>query len=164
MPLTQDEIAEVTESFNLIDIERKNRLTKDQLTSLFQDLKIKLNDQQRDVFIDGMLAYNQKGTLQNCINTISCIQDQDELGMLKICFRGIDKFCDRRLNVDQASLLSQVINKNMTKEELSGTLPPNQVKEFTFPMLAKTLLNITIPDTVDPYNGLSDKSSCCLLI
>ncbi|EAX90267.1 hypothetical protein TVAG_099550 [Trichomonas vaginalis G3] len=164
MPLTQEEINQVTESYRLLDPEQKNKLGKAQLTSLFNDLKLDLTDKQKDVIIDGMLACNQKANLQTCINTVSCLHDQDELGILKIAFRGLDQNCTRKLSLDQAVEITEVLKKQVTREQLSESLSGNTEKGFSFSKLAKVLLDITIPENVDPFSGIGEKSKCCLLI
>ncbi|EAY21929.1 hypothetical protein TVAG_249890 [Trichomonas vaginalis G3] len=163
MPLTNEEIVEVINSYNLLDIEKVNKLNRSQIVSLFQDLKIPLTDQQKDVIINGMLACNQKATLNNCINIISCLHDHDDLGILKICFRGIDQRRTRKVNLDQAVEISQVIGKPMTKEDLSKSIPSNISKEFTFSDLSKLILGINIPENADPFNGIEDRSACCYI-
>ena len=164
MPLSQEEVDEVTNSFNILDVDKKGYLDKQQILSLFSDLKIHLTDEQSTVVADGMLACRTKATMQACINTISLLHDEDELGFLKICFRGIDTLATRSVDMQQALKLSGLVGKQKNESDFQKYVTDSDHPTFSFSNLADVILDLNIPEDADPFNGMADQSACCLII
>lgn len=164
MPLSQDELEEVSKSFEILDVDKKGYLTKEQVHSLFTDLKINLPDRSSKMIIDGMMCGKNKATLSACSGAVALIHDQDELGILKICFRGIDKTFSGCLTSEEGSWIAEALEKNITAQDLKEKNNNEEDRSFTFAMLAKFILDIDLPADADPFNGVEKQSSCCLLI
>ena len=164
MPLSQDEINEVAQSFAILDVERKGFLNKRQVASLFTDLKINLTEDQSTVIVDGMFNGKKKADLSFCINVVSLLHDEDQLGFLKICFRGIDQQATRQVNLDQAIRISQLVGVPKEASDFSRYIIDERHPVLSFSNLADVILGITIPKNADPFNGMEDRSTCCLLI
>ena len=164
MPLSQAEIKEVEISFNILDVDKKGFLNKQQVNSLFNDLKINLSDEQSTVIIDGMFNGKTKADLPFCVNVVSMLHDEDELGFLKICFRGLDKLATRQLTLEQAVRLSEIVGNPKTSSDFSKYVTDQHYTALSFSNTADIILGIKIPENADPFNGMGENSTCCLLI
>lgn len=166
MPLNAEEIEKFNDLFSESDKKNNGYLPKEDVLPFFEKLGIKdnLSEKAQTTVVEGLSCRGEiKITKQILENFYTVIKDQDDLGLLKVCLRGMTEPKKLNISLTQAIELSTMLGIPKTKGELLG---PNEdeLKSFSFSNLADLFYEIKIPKESSQFDGFDISSKCCLLI
>ena len=164
MPLDLDFVADVEKRFSEVDQKSRGYITKEEILPLLDKLGIKenLSESAQSAVVEGLSCKDKiKVTKEVIVNFCTVIHDKDDLGLLKVCMRGVTVPGKPKVSIQQAMELSEMLGIPKTTAELQGN---SDDKTLTFPQLAEIFYNIEIPKEATQFDGMQLGSKCCLLI
>lgn len=167
MPLDPEEIEKFNKLFSEFDKNNNGYISKEEVLPFFEKLEIKdniLSIKAQSTIIEGLSCRGRVEITKSILeNFYTVIKDQDDLGFLKVCLRGMTEPKKLNINLEQAMELSTMLGIPKTKGELLG-LNEDETKYFSFSDLAYLLYEISIPKETNQYDDFKNSSKCCLLI
>lgn len=167
MPLDSVEIEKFNILFSEADKNNNGYLPKEDVLPFFEKLGIidNISEKSQATIIEGLSCRGEVKISKSILEDFyTIINDQDDIGLLKVCLRGMTEPKKLNINLAQAIELSTMLGVPKTKGELLGPNDDESKKSFSFSDLADLFYEINIPNDSNQFEGFDVTSKCCLLI
>ena len=171
MPLSPDDHQYIKTIFGNVDLAQKGYLTIEQVSQFLEQINIDLDSDFISIMSRGLTLNGKlKVTESMAGNFYMILKDEDLLGILKVGFRGCDSDQDSLISIEDSLYLVKVLGQNATAQDIDRAKKcilksqADEVKGYSFSVLAKGILQLAIPIDADPYSGVYNQSTCCYLI
>ncbi|OHS93994.1 hypothetical protein TRFO_11488 [Tritrichomonas foetus] len=164
MPLEPEEIEKINKIFEEVDVKKNGYIPKEDILALLDKLGIKdnLSEGAQKAVVEGLTCHDKVKVTNDIVeNFYTVIKDKDDLGLLKICMRGVTEPSRTKVNLQEAMELSTILGIPKTQAELAGD---DDDKSFSFSQLAEIFYGIEIPADANQFDGIQLGSTCCLLL